>query len=99
MTTFGGWREGQSNLSYIEYQAIASEVQTFIKCTLYNEPEDLGTVKPCRASFSIYDNTIQLQVHSVRWTHRVIMYFIETKATSRLPYFGQLPLSIYQWSA
>jgi hypothetical protein len=27
--------------------------------------------------------------------HRVIMYFIETKATSRLPYFGHLPLNTY----
>jgi hypothetical protein len=23
------------------------------------------------------------------------MYFVETKATSRLPYFGPLPLNIY----
>jgi hypothetical protein len=28
-------------------------------------------------------------------SHRVIMYLIETKATSRLPYFGHLPLNIY----
>ncbi len=27
--------------------------------------------------------------------HRVIMYFIETKATSCLPYFGHLPLNTY----
>jgi hypothetical protein len=27
--------------------------------------------------------------------HRVIMYFIETKATSRLPYFGHLPLNTF----
>jgi hypothetical protein len=27
--------------------------------------------------------------------HRVIMYLLETKATSRLPYFGHLPLNTY----
>jgi hypothetical protein len=30
-----------------------------------------------------------------RYDHRVIMYFVETKATSRLPDFGHLPLNIY----
>jgi hypothetical protein len=29
------------------------------------------------------------------WEHRVIMYFIESKAKSRLPYFGHLPLNTY----
>ncbi len=29
------------------------------------------------------------------WNHRVIMYFVETKATSRLPYFGHLPVDSY----
>jgi hypothetical protein len=29
------------------------------------------------------------------WRHRVIMYFIEAKATSRHPYFGQLPMNTY----
>ncbi len=28
-------------------------------------------------------------------THRVIMYSIETKATSRLPYFGHPPFNTY----
>jgi hypothetical protein len=27
--------------------------------------------------------------------HKVIMYFIETKAKSRLPFFGHLPLNTY----
>jgi hypothetical protein len=29
------------------------------------------------------------------WGHRVIMYFIETKATCCIPYFGHLPLNTY----
>ncbi len=31
-------------------------------------------------------------------THRVIMYFIETKATSRLLTFGRLSFNMQSWS-
>jgi hypothetical protein len=36
-----------------------------------------------------------LGIESEHEHHRVIMYYIQTKATNHLPYFGHLPLNTY----
>jgi hypothetical protein len=76
--------------AHFNYYFRQDSVSTFFLGVVdFSRPDNLSSF-----SLAVQDN-LRLGNISRPTPHRVIMYFIETKATSRLPYFGNLPMNTY----